>query len=178
MAFLIILVSDHLITFKFHTYYQLSFGVHWTLQCAVALSISFSFTNAYDSGEVVTVLAETKEFNHYIHGLQDQTGLNPVSAEVQPVSVYPTKQEATPISHNRRKRYMSFRPLFVYRLQAIEARQKEDHREAKRLHSTDFIMENNYDYWILPTHTVIWFNLHVTNFTITNKLQITNKYWK
>lgn len=91
-------------------------------------------------------MTETRKFNNIIHESQDQSGVDSVSAEVQPVPVYRTKQEATPISHNRRKRYMSFRPLFVYRLRAIEARQKEDHKEAKRLHSTDFNMENNYDY--------------------------------
>lgn len=97
------------------------------------------------------VRAESREFKDFLHGLQGKSNEDPISAEV-------TEQEATPISHNRRKRYMSFRPLFVYRLQAAESRQNEYHKEAKRLHSTDFNMENNYDYWILPTDLRIPFN--------------------
>lgn len=83
-------------------------------------------------------LAEPKEFHNFFHRLQDKSTEDPVST---------IGQEATPISHNRRKRYMSFRPLFVYRLHAAETRQNEYHKEAKRLHSTDLNMESNYEYY-------------------------------
>lgn len=51
------------------------------------------------------------------------------------------EQNAASISHIRRKRYMAFRPLFVYRKLA-EEREYEEEREERRLYSRKYNMES------------------------------------
>lgn len=57
------------------------------------------------------------------------------------------QREVGPASHIRRKRYMSFRPLFVYRQLEQEARHSEEEKEAERLHSHKYNMEGNYEFF-------------------------------
>lgn len=99
------------------------------------------------------------QFKDFFHGLHRQekdtlqrslVSADPISGDFQAIPTFSTdriaQQEAAPSSHIRRKRYMSFRPLFVYRLQAAEARASEEHKEAKRLHSSHDNTEMDYDY--------------------------------
>lgn len=94
--------------------------------------------------------SEPNYFKEYFHGLRRQVkpleASGSASGEVQAVPAF-AKQEAAPINHIRRKRYMSFRPLFVYRLLSAEAHHSDEQKESRRLHSPENNMENSYDYF-------------------------------
>lgn len=126
-------------------YHFIRFYFPFVIQCAAAFLTFASFSSSSDSGQLVL----DSRFEDFLHGLhrQDDDNLqrspvsaDPVSGDFQAIPPYSTDQiapqEIAPSSHIRRKRYMSFRPLFVYRLQAAEARASEEHKEAARLHSS------------------------------------------
>lgn len=124
-------------------------------QCAAVFLTFASFSSSSDSGQLVL----DSKFNDFLHGLHRQdedilqrspVNADPISGDFQAIPTYSIDQiapkDAEPSSHIRRKRYMSFRPLFVYRLQAAEARASEERKEAARLHSSHDNTEWDYDY--------------------------------
>lgn len=99
-------------------------------------------------------------FKDYFHGLHEDgrdtlgrwhPSTYAASRAAQAIPIRLTNSDAErevgPASHIRRKRYMSFRPLFVYRQLEQEARHSEEEKEAERLHSHKYNMEGNYEFF-------------------------------
>lgn len=108
--------------------------------------------NSYD---VQSAPSEPKDFKDFFYGLHRHDKYTLVKPHLstdlasREVHAFPTDQNAqedeAPIRHIRRKRYMSFRPLFVYRQLAAEAHESEEHKEATKLHSHHHNGESYYE---------------------------------